>query len=132
MARPTVYKPEYCDLVVDLGRQGKSVVQMACAIDVVRSTLYEWCKDHPEFSDAFTRAKQLSQDWWENQAQCGLTADRFNAQLWSRSMAARFPEDYQERKGVELSGPGGADIKTTTRIELVAAVAPDSDVNGTD
>ncbi|SET91462.1 hypothetical protein [Stenotrophomonas indicatrix] len=132
MARPTVYKPEYCDVVVDLGRQGKSVVQMACAIDVVRSTLYEWCKDHPEFSDAFTRAKQLSQDWWETQAQCGLTADRFNAQLWSRSMAARFPEDYQERKGVELSGPGGADIKTTTRIELVAAVAPDSDVNGTD
>ena len=132
MARPTVYKPEYCDLVVDLGRQGKSVVQMACAIDVVRSTLYEWCKDHPEFSDAFTRAKQLSQDWWETQAQCGLTADRFNAQLWSRSMAARFPEDYQERKGVELSGPGGADIKTTTRIELVAAVAPDTDVNGTD
>lgn len=132
MARPTVYKPEYCDLVVDLGKQGKSVVQMACAIDVVRSTLYEWCKDHPEFSDAFTRAKQLSQDWWETQAQCGLTADRFNAQLWSRSMAARFPEDYQERKGVELSGPGGADIKTTTRIELVAAVAPDSDVNGTD
>lgn len=132
MARPTVYKPEYCDLVVDLGRQGKSVVQMACAIDVVRSTLYEWCKDHPEFSDAFTRARQLSQDWWETQAQCGLTADRFNAQLWSRSMAARFPEDYQERKGMELSGPGGADIKTTTRIELVAAVAPDSDVNGTD
>lgn len=132
MARPTVYKPEYCDVVVDLGRQGKSVVQMACAIDVVRSTLYEWCKDHPEFSDAFTRAKQLSQDWWETQAQCGLTADKFNAQLWSRSMAARFPEDYQERKGVELSGPGGADIKTTTRIELVAAVAPDSDVNGTD
>ncbi|MDA5337812.1 hypothetical protein LRM36_05210 [Stenotrophomonas maltophilia] len=132
MARPTAYKPEFCETVIELGRQGKSVVQMACAIDVVRSTLYEWCKDHPEFSDAFTRAKQLSQDWWETQAQCGLTADRFNAQLWSRSMAARFPEDYQERKGVELSGPGGADIKTTTRIELVAAVAPDSDVNGTD
>lgn len=132
MARPTVYKPEFCETVIELGRQGKSVVQMACAIDVVRSTLYEWCKDHPEFSDAFTRAKQLSQDWWETQAQCGLTADRFNAQLWSRSMAARFPEDYQERKGVELSGPGGSDIKTTTRIELVAAVAPDSDVNRTD
>lgn len=132
MARPSVYKPEFCELVVKLGREGKSVVQMACAIDVVRSTMYEWCKDHPEFSDALTRAKQLSQDWWETQAQCGLTADKFNAQLWSRSMAARFPEDYQEKKGVELSGPGGADIKTTTRIELVAAVAPVSDDDRTD
>ncbi len=124
MGRPTDYKPEYCDLVIELGRQGKSVVQMACAIDVVRQTLHDWCKAHPDFLDAFTRAKQLSQDWWETQAQCGLTADKFNAQLWSRSMAARFPEDYQERKGVELSGPGGADIKTTTRIELVAATGP--------
>lgn len=132
MARPSVYKPEFCELVIKLGREGKSVVQMACAIDVVRSTMYEWCKGHPEFSDALTRAKQLSQDWWETQAQCGLTADKFNAQLWSRSMAARFPEDYQEKKGVELSGPGGADIKTTTRIELVAASAPVSDDDRTD
>lgn len=123
--RPSSYKPEYCALVIELGRQGKSVVQMACAIDVVRSTLYEWCKDHPEFSDAFTRAKQLSQDWWETQAQCGLTADKFNAQLWSRSMAARFPEDYQERKGLELTGAEGGPVKTVTRIELVAAVGSD-------
>lgn len=132
MARPTDYKPEYCETVLRLGREGKSVVQMACAVDVVRQTLHDWCKVHPEFLDAFTRAKQLSQDWWETQAQCGLTADKFNAQLWSRSMAARFPEDYQEKKGVELSGPGGADIKTTTRIELVAAAAPVSDDDRTD
>lgn len=121
--RPTDYRPEYCDTVIELGKQGKSVVQMACALDVVRQTMLDWCKAHPEFLDAFTRAKQYSQDWWETQAQCGLTADKFNASLWSRSMAARFPEDYQERKGVELSGPGGGPVAVVTTVEIVGVEA---------
>ncbi|MEB1529883.1 hypothetical protein [Xanthomonas sp. WHRI 7945] len=121
--RPTDYMPEHCDTVIELGRQGKSVVQMACALDVVRQTLHDWCKAHPDFLDAFTRARQLSQDWWETQAQCGLTADKFNAALWSRSMAARFPEDYQERKGVELTGAGGGPVKVVTTVEIVGVEA---------
>ena len=117
--RPTDYRPEYCALVVQLGKEGKSVVQMACAIDVARQTLYQWAEDHEDFSDAFTRAKQWAQDWWETQAQCGLTADKFNAQLWSRSMAARFPEDYQERKGVEITGASGAPLEIVTKVVVV-------------
>ncbi|MGV4799108.1 hypothetical protein ACSMEB_08435 [Stenotrophomonas maltophilia] len=126
VGRPSEYRPEYCAKVMELGREGKSVVQMACAIDVVRDTLYQWSKDHPEFSDAFTRARQLSQDWWETQAQCGLTADRFNASLWSRSMAARFPEDYQERKGIELTGSNGGPVEVSVEVKkiVVAGVEP--------
>lgn len=123
--RPSEYRPEYCDLVIELGKLGKSVVQMACAIDVSRQTLYEWAETHEDFSDAFTRAKQWAQDWWETQGQLGLTADKFNAPVWSRSMAARFPADYQERKGLELTGAEGGPVKTVTRIELVAAVGSD-------
>ncbi|WDI91931.1 hypothetical protein JH280_11335 [Xanthomonas campestris] len=105
--------------MVRLGKEGKSVVQMACAIDVAKSTLYLWAETIPEFSDAFTRAKQWAQDWWETQGQCGLTADKFNAALWSRSMAARFPEDYQERKGVELTGASGAPLEVVTKVVVV-------------
>jgi len=121
--RPTDYRPEYCDTVIELGKLGKSVVQMACALDVAKSTLYLWAETIPEFSDAFTRARQWAQDWWETQGQCGLTADKFNASLWSRSMAARFPEDYQERKGVELSGPGGGPVNVVTTVEIVGVEA---------
>lgn len=32
--------------------------QMAVALGVVRSTLDEWAKAHPEFSDAITRARE--------------------------------------------------------------------------
>ncbi len=108
--RPTDYKPEYCGQVIELGKAGKSVVQMACALDVHKDSLYEWAKVHPAFSDAFTRARQHSQDWWETKGQGGLETSGFNASLWSRSMAARFPEDYTERQKRELTGAGGKDL----------------------
>lgn len=118
--RPSAYEPGHCQFVIDLGKAGKSVVQMACALEVHKDTLYEWAKVHPDFSDAFTRAKQHSQDWWETKAQIGLETPGFNASLWSRSMAARFPEDYTERTKRELTGAGGGPVETITRVEVVA------------
>lgn len=117
--RPSDYSPEFCEQIIELGRQGKSVVQMACAFDVVKQTLHNWAEAHPEFLDAFTRAKQLSQDWWESAAQTGLTAGNFNASLWSRSMAARFPDDYTERQKREVTGKDGGPVEQVHRVERV-------------
>lgn len=116
--RPTDYLPEYCERVIELGREGKSVVQMACELDAHKDTLYEWAKVHQEFSDAFTRAKQWSQNWWESKGQTGLDASGFNASLWSRSMAARFPDDYTERQKRELTGKDGAAIETSVQVAV--------------
>jgi hypothetical protein len=110
MARPSEYREEFCDRIIELGKQGKSVVQMACELDVVKQTLHNWAAEHPEFLDAFTRAKQWSQDWWENKAQTGIETSGFNASLWSRSMAARFPDDYTERQKRELTGKDGGPV----------------------
>ena len=119
MARPTSYDPAYCEQIVELGKEGKSVVQMACALDVVKQTLHNWAAEHEEFLDAFTRAKQHSQDWWETKAQTGLETSGFNASLWSRSMAARFPDDYTERQKREVTGRDGGPVEKVHRIERV-------------
>jgi|ERR1700761_2117382 len=121
IGRPTVYREEYCDQIVELGRAGKSVVQMACHFDVVKQTLFNWADAHPAFLDAFMRAKQLSQDWWETKAQDSLVTPGFQASLWSRSMAARFPDDYTERSKSEITGKDGKDL-IPARVEIVAVV----------
>ena len=108
--RPTSYRAEYCDTVVALGLEGKSVVQMACEIGVHKDTLYQWARDHEEFSASFAYAKQCAQCWWENRGQEGIEKPGFNANLWSRSMAARFPEDYTERRKNEVTGKDGAPL----------------------
>lgn len=103
--RPSKYDPAYCETVIELGKAGCSVIEMACRIGVARSTLEgAWPEAHPEFSEALTRAREESQAWWEAKGREGLTADKFNASVWSRSMAARFPHDWREVQGRELSG----------------------------
>lgn len=103
--RPSSYDPKYCERVIEMGREGYSVVEMAADIGVHRETLEEnWPAAHEEFSEAFAHARQLSQAWWERQGRLGLTADKFNAQLYSRSMAARFPKDWRESKNLAVGG----------------------------
>lgn len=102
--RPSKYDPAYCEQVVELGKQGKSPVQIACALDVSRVTMLGWAEKHPAFSTALTRAKELEQDWWENVAQTALFADKFQASVWAKSMSARFRNDYTEKVTQEHTG----------------------------
>lgn len=56
-------------------------------------------------------ARDLAQACWEDLGQDGMSKPGFNASIWSRSMAARFSEDWREVKATELSGPGGKPIQ---------------------
>ena len=108
--RPTKYKPEFCDLVIEVGSEGGWLSEMAEACDVHRSTFAEWEAAQPEFSAALTRAKQKAQAWFEREGRKGLTADKFNAALWQKQMSARHREEYTERR--EVSGPDGGPLQT--------------------
>jgi len=103
--RPTKYLPQYCDDVIRMGSEGYSVVEMCAEIGVARNTFeVEWPQVHPDFSQALAAARLNSQAWWEGQGRKGLSAERFQAALYSRSMAARFPADWRESKHQEVTG----------------------------
>jgi hypothetical protein len=97
--RPSKYQPEYCDRVIELGKQGMSIVEMACDIGVHRETLEKnWPAEHPEFSEAFARARDEAQAWWERIGREGMQSKSIDAAIYSRSMAARFPKDWTDKK----------------------------------
>lgn len=102
MARPSTYDPSFCDQVIELGKLGMSVVEMAAHIGVSRNTLEtNWPEQHPEFLEALTHARECSQAWWESMGRVNLVmapqSGNFQASVWSRSMAARFPNDWREK-----------------------------------
>lgn len=113
--RPTDYRPEYCEAVIEFGRMGKSLTWMAAELGIAKSTLQLWEKDIPEFSAAMTQARAHSQKWWEDAGQDNMLMapgqGTFNASVWSRSMAARFPEDWREKS--ELKHEGGLTIQVS-------------------
>ena len=118
VGRPSKYRPEFCDTIISVGEEGGWLSEMAEACDVHRSTMDEWAATHPEFSEALTRAKQKAQAWFERSGRVGLTADRFNAALWSKQMSARHPDEYTERSKTEHTGKDGAAIQSETTHKL--------------
>jgi hypothetical protein len=114
--RPTLYDPAYCERVIEMGKQGKSLVQIAVSLGVVRQTVRNWGDEHPEFLAALTRAREESQAWWEGMGQEGLVMQGFNASLWGKNVSCRFPDDWTDKTKQELSGPDGGPIPTTITV----------------
>jgi hypothetical protein len=85
---------------------------MAYELGVAKNTLDNWAAEHDEFLTAFTRAKLASQVWWEKKGRDNLNSAGFQSALWSRSMAARFPDDWRDTSRRELTGKDGEPIKT--------------------
>lgn len=121
VGRPSMYRPEYCEVAIEVGKRGGGPNDIACEIGVLRENLYDWAKVHPEFSTALKQAKQHEQKWWENKGIEGLGADKFNAMVWKVSMQARFRDDYTERKVTELTGKDGAPIQTEAKMTIDAS-----------
>lgn len=104
--RPSTYPDteegvkELCERVIEWGGDGKSKVWIAGKLGIAKQTLYNWEERHPEFMDALSRAMTLSQMWWEDAGQSGMTSDKFNSTIWSKNMAARFREEWTDTQNV--------------------------------
>lgn len=106
--RPTDYKPEYCETIQALGEKGYSLVELAAALNTTKNTMMAWSEVNQEFLDALNKARTKSQAWWERAGREHVIEnkedDKINAALYSRSMAARFPDDWREKSDVKHSG----------------------------
>lgn len=124
--RPTTYLPEYCNRVLELGGEGKSKVEIAFELGVCTSTVDNWVVAHPDFRSAMKRAKQAEQVWWERKGRDNLETQSFQSSMWSRSMAARFPNDWRETHRQEQTGPGGGPVQVE-RVQRVIVDPNNSD-----
>lgn len=123
VGRPSKYDPAFCERVIQLGKLGKSVEQIACELDVGTKTIYNWRDEHPEFLRALDMAREFEQNWWETIAQTYMIeekdAAKLNASIWSRSMAARFPKKYRESTKQEITGADGAPLLQGIEVSFV-------------
>lgn len=111
--RPSDYREEYCQTVIEIGKNGGSVNSMAVACDVEKKNMLNWAIDHSEFRHALNKAKQLSQDWWEKMGQQNLITENgrsLNSGVYNRSMAARFPDDWRDNSKHEIVGKDNSNL----------------------
>jgi len=92
VGRPTKYNPDYCNLLIEHLTNGFSYQSFAaiCAVDI--DTLYQWEKDHPDFSEAKRRAMPYARLFWEKEGMKGMQGKTraFNSTVWVFTMKNRF------------------------------------------
>lgn len=109
--RPSSYRPEYCQRIIELGKEGKSITQMAVALGTLRDQLYDWARMFPEFSAALKRARECAQSWWEDAGQTGIYIQGFQQTAYIFQMKNRFREDYYDQS--VITGLNGQPLTTT-------------------
>ncbi len=111
--RPSSYKPEYCERVIELGKQGYSEAMIAQELDVALYTLANWERAHPEFLAATTRAKELAMAFFEQKGLENIGNKDFNTKLWEVQVRCRFPSVYREIQRTELTGKNGGPVQVS-------------------
>jgi transposase-like protein len=115
--RPTVYKPEYDDLIVQRANEGACFAEFAAEIGVSRQTLHNWKKAHPSFLDAYTRAEQVGEAHWAKRLRTELMIDnKANAPLVKLYFANRF--GWSDKIVNENTGPDGGPQQHVVKHQL--------------
>lgn len=101
MARPSKFKPTFCNEVIETMATGLSLTAFAGEIGVARSTINEWMGEHPEFSEAVKVAKAKRTMALEKQ----FLASSDRAVVTSRIFALKNadPDEWREKQHVEHS-----------------------------
>ena len=100
--RPTKYPKDACERIIEYGKQGMCMAEMASEFEVTRETLYEWARVHDDFSDSLTCAQELSEGYWARQIRDGLKLPpaEFQGAANLKYMAQRF-KGWSEKAHVE-------------------------------
>jgi len=104
MARPSKYKPAYCDLVIEHMTEGASVTSFAAEIGVARSSINEWMEHHEEFSEAVKIAKAKCASWWEKKGRTLAVDGGGNATLVIFGLKNMAGEDWRDKHEIDHSG----------------------------
>lgn len=102
VGRPTKFKPEYCELLIEHMAKGLSFEAFAGRIGVSRRVLFDWEKAHQDFLHAKEIGIEKARIFWEelgikhilNESESvpnvGSSSRSLNASVWIFNMKNRF------------------------------------------
>ena len=104
VGRPTKYKQEYCDMVIEHMSEGASLTSFAASIDVSRSTIDNWMSENPEFLEAVKIAKAKCGQWWEQLGRSNAITGQGNATLVIFGLKNMAPDEWREKQEIVQTG----------------------------
>jgi hypothetical protein len=127
--RPTLYRREMCDRLVEAMAEGLTAEAAAARIGISARSLFYWQQQHPEFLQAIQEGRQRSQLWWEERALAMANGESGNTQivmlgLRNRSRAASGWNNDTVK--LEHTGPEGGPVEVKAEHKIdIASLEPE-------
>jgi len=102
MSRPTKYKEEFNNKVVEYMKQGYSIAEVCLELDICKQTFYNWCEENKVFLDSKKKGVDFSEGWWMKQGRENLQNKEFSFTGWYMNMKNRFK--WTDRQETTLEG----------------------------
>jgi len=102
LGRPTKYKPEMCDTVIELMSEGASHIEVMAELGIWEEAFYNYIKKHEDFAQAVKKGQQKSAAWWERKGRVNLENGQFSYTGWYMNMKNRF--GWADKKDVHNTG----------------------------
>ena len=112
-----VFKPEVCQRIIELGKEGASQKMMFADIGINKGVADTWKKNYPEFADALDSAVTNAQAYWEREILANLNNKGFNSRLAEIALRGQFQQDYRETRDTKL------DAKVEIKVDFNKEIA---------
>lgn len=87
------------NIIINLSKEGASIVELAVALDISRQTLYNLSERDEHFLDTIKKCKRYCEAWWLSKGRTELDNKDFSYTGWYMNMKNRFGwADKQENK----------------------------------
>jgi hypothetical protein len=97
--RPSLYKPEMCQITEELMSKGKTNAQVCAVLGISPDSFMRYRRDYPELAAAYEKGKVLQQAYWENVGMNGIVGEikGFNATTYIFMMSNLFKGQYTQK-----------------------------------
>jgi hypothetical protein len=142
LGRPTLYNEEMALKILELALKGKTDLQICKAVKIAPATLYAWKDEHPDFSEALKKAKDVSDDAVEatlRQRALGYKHKAikffcYEGDIISEEYTERYPPDttacifwlknrrperWRDVHRQEVTGKDGGPVETQSAVQVV-------------
>lgn len=136
MPRPTKYKPEYSQKLIDHMKQGNSFESFGAIVHCTEETLNLWTTKHEDFKYAKQLGKRYEMLYWEDLLKKGASGQlpavrkrvtvfgenkevkqvtvidepgKFNATAVIFALKNKFPKNWRERQELEITNKDSLD-----------------------
>ena len=123
--RPTIYRPETCQLLILAMAGGLSVEAAAAKVGIGARTLFTWQQQHPQFQQAIQEGRHQALLYWEQRAIAVAHGKPGNAQLITLALKNRSRAAsgwHHDVLKTELTGADGGAIQTEVKTTIDASV----------